>query len=91
MYTRIRTLLGGALVLTALVACGGSPPAETAPAATTPADTAPAVLTDVPLENQTGYPAPPAAVPAESTAYPGVAPDVPNEASSAYPGTTTTP
>jgi hypothetical protein len=81
MYTRIRTFLGGALVMTALAACGGSPPAETAPAA----------LTDVPLENQTAYPAPPAAVPAESTAYPGVAPTVPNEASPAYPGTTTTP
>lgn len=86
MYIRIRTLVGGALVLVALAACGGSPPAETAPA-----DTAPSVVTDVPLENQTGYPAPPAAVPVESTAYPGVAPSEPNQDSPAYPGTTTTP
>ena len=81
MYTRIRTILGGALVLAALTACGASGPA----------DTAPAVLTAVPLENQTAYPAPPATVPAESSAYPGAAPGVPDEAPSAYPGTTTTP
>jgi hypothetical protein len=92
MYTRIRTICGGALMLFVLAACGGASPAgaPTAVPTAVPIDAGTTVPDGGTTGEATAYPAPAEVVPQQS-AYPGAAPAAPVEAPSAYPGVTTTP